>query len=84
MTNVRMSVYTLYYSSMFNTIASILSMFCNYEYGFLMILNKKQLFLFYFIQTWRRKQTEKVVTALSTKDDPLKMVKQLWTKHVGF
>ena len=25
----------------------------------------------------RRKQAEKVVTALSTKDDPLKMVKQL-------
>ena len=32
----------------------------------------------------RRKQAEKVVTALSTKDYPLKMVKQLWSKHVGF
>ena len=32
----------------------------------------------------RSKQAEKVVTALSTKDDPLKMVKQLWPKHVGF
>jgi len=34
--------------------------------------------------TWRRKQAEKVVTALSTKDDLMKMVKQLWPKHVGF
>ena len=36
------------------------------------------------IQNKRRKQAEKVVIALSTKDDPLKMAKQLWPKHVGF
>jgi hypothetical protein len=38
----------------------------------------------YRINNWTKQTSRDVVTALSTKDGPLKMVKQLWPKHVGF
>jgi len=38
----------------------------------------------YQINNLTTQTSREVITALSTKDGPLKMVKQLWPKHVGF
>jgi len=37
----------------------------------------------YQINNLTRQPSREVITALSTEDGPLKMVKQLWPKHVG-